>query len=740
MPVWTEDELAEMGLPKQKILDEIEQEETSLKSILASLKSKMGGAIAASITTETERRLKQIENFRKLQSWLSPLRLVACEVPGDGNCGAWTLLSFEKRDPRAVTEELKEEVHRLRLAIADEWEIAATNSFWQSTFGTFSLWLGVANRKRNTDSDSKVKSEEKFAKHEPRTPPRIPKPFLEGPIDLCTPPKEPDPVRVIGAARGAVKAQPSRRVKFGAWQRHAQKNGARKRLQECMEDVLDELDGTGGGKEQDPQPKKKARYRRGEVKSPVRKRKKSSKPVKNEETGEMEQPPRKKRKRLHRTRVRTCEEKQMLAVKSYLGSIGLTWLSSQSFHSRFGPSGRCGDFTLLQQKLVNGELPTCPTCVQMLNLKKFSMEECQRLISEAEKPDAASPSFSRLKEIIAELGSSDFPDKNVETIQDVAGDVANVAGEVPDSGDQLALVPYVDGNAPQNESDAPPKKIRENLVGDDRLNSIIQELKQDGFLQVLPRDSHDKRIPIRCKACRSKRQPLGKIFECHMPTVNCVRSFIRQHCRGQSHLASVRRLLEGKGLEEEIAEPLQDKPSTAPCVPCQGYSLTHGPDRSSRWREEMIRWARFNDLSKGPVKHVYTHRMSENELVIHHEQCDGQLPDRSDGTRHVCSKCWDSALRDTAFKSALRFSHKYWAAVVCKAHLFQGEAAVDELMKDLEETEFWKTQKQKLAKLFADPAALQTKVRQAHFWGGGDVYNMMNTYEYLALHHEDVVL
>ena len=247
----------------------------------------------------------------------------------------------------------------------------------------------------------------------------------------------------------------------------------------------------------------------------------------------------------------------------------------------------------------------------------------------------------------------------------------------------------------------------------DKCNMNIEAINQQEFLQVLPPSTHDRRLPIRCLLCTSQKQPLGKIFEAHMPKPKVVTHFIRQHCKTARHVAAVsqwRQNQDSGGGGDDDPSPVQD---TAQLVPCQGFSLTHGNDRVCAFKKELVQWARSTKLASALSKHIYSFNVSTDELVVHHESCL-KLVESADSERPMCEKCREPGLRDPALRSALRFSLKYWAAAVLQSRLFKSPENTEFLMSQLKETVFYKTTHKRVdAVICDDNSKLQKFVRMS---------------------------
>lgn len=211
-----------------------------------------------------------------------------------------------------------------------------------------------------------------------------------------------------------------------------------------------------------------------------------------------------------------------------------------------------------------------------------------------------------------------------------------------------------------------------------------KELGQDTVLHLLAEGAFDKRVPIRCRVCRSRSQVDGKVFEGHSLKYSVLHHFIKQHCKSASHVAGLARYVSERQAGTDTLsdpQPLQGDASTL--VPCQGFSLTHGA--TSVMAADFALWAKFvkfNNLQK----HVYKFDLGAEELVVMHQSCFKFVTPPEDGGRPVCQKCSDKELARAAIRGASRMVMKYWLSQVLQGRLFKSGEFVDSAIAEFKST------------------------------------------------------
>lgn len=156
-----------------------------------------------------------------------------------------------------------------------------------------------------------------------------------------------------------------------------------------------------------------------------------------------------------------------------------------------------------------------------------------------------------------------------------------------------------------------------------------------------------------------------------------------RHCRSATHHKALEQWIRSRNEDEPM--PIQEEAQAM--MACQGFSLTHGPQRVSRFREEFQLWATHVFMDITLTKHKYVWELAKGELTCFHEGCF-KVSAKTDETtgRCICEQCDNFACAAGALRCALRFAKKHWTTRILHARLFKCEQAAQDI-----ETEFRKT-------------------------------------------------
>ena len=660
----------------EKLMADTENEIQSLETVLKIHASKKG-PLHNSLRESTSERLQMVHNWKDLQEWLwNGGGFVPGEVPADGNCAIWSLLSLQKDNPQLVASEHVEECQKIRSEIADLWPQVCEDQMWQFLFHRLLQQIPVPEEQRTADSAPKVKKEPVAT---PKTKGRKRKPVS---VDLTSPlPKEGEQkmskkaVEVVGSQRPACELK-KLDTPFDFPPMPGEKDSEEEGLKKKLENVAD-LDGS---------PKKTTRSKKG------RKRKEQDEAEKPEETVKPG------RKRTCKKKEKSDLEMQKDVVHTYLSSLGITWWSHQRFHGSSHANGadKCKEFASFPTLFLEGKMPQCVTCLQNLNEKGFDLEELKTCLQEAQEDSTLSAGMKRWIDLQRELG---VEDTEIEKGPELSSCTDIVLYVPPPPAEEQQIVPA------QVPSDDP--------------RDIEAIFRRNPFLQLLPENSHDKKVPIRCLACKSKSQPLGKVFEAlNLRSKRTIQNFVTQHCTRPRHLENlaewVKQQKQGKGKDMK-PEKKQSQTST---VQCQGLSLTNGEERFKHFRFELLQWARLIKLSTVFGKHKYVFNINTEELTLFHEDCQKviRVPQDQEGdmSQHLCAKCNDWKLGNTATQSAIRFSIKYWAVKLLQARLFKSEEVVNSIIEDMKSRSLYKIHPSKVDEVVGwNLADLQKNLRSS---------------------------
>ena len=477
--MWHRDEL------DKKVIDRIlKSSEDELKTMEAMLKAPMpktsGGMMLESFLDETKLRIGRLKRWQELQSWLGEAGLISAEVLADGNCAVWALLSLEQKNPFLNSWDNLQKVDAKRSEIATSLRSASESVSYQTMYEALYRMDVV-----EVDDDDHA-----APKAEPPSPKRRMKPEPTIFLDLTSPPK---------------KSRKSSEV-FAEGAQHGSSSSHKQKLADPVFQQPETEEGAPESKEKDQQRrmrfaaagvalkrKRKTRQllKKGNKKQPVSKKKsKKKKQKKGVEEGDEEE--KKKRQRTCKTKERTESDKRIRAVRIYLAIIGVTYLSSQAFHGSFSHATlpKCTNYRAMFQELLEGDKPTCEVCAKMLKDKGFNREDMMKMVDAATDASQVSPMSQAFNTLRKRLEGGEL--QHVEE----------------------------------------PEEIKTS----DDVSILIHKYGQAPFMKALELGSEGRRVPIRCLACRTKKQPEGKIFEGSSLNKAVIKHFLRQHCGGDEHL------------------------------------------------------------------------------------------------------------------------------------------------------------------------------------------------------------
>lgn len=404
----------------------------------------------------------------------------------------------------------------------------------------------------------------------------------------------------------------------------------------------------------------------------------------------------KKRRRTCRRKILTEQDKRLKVVKAHLAVRGVTWAKSQWYHNRRPSSAddrnckKKGGFLALQHKLASTteqvampNLVECHTRLALLEDCGFCLGDLLTEMDEFFQKDWASP----LKKMKAELGISR---KVPLPIPPDTGLLAICDGSMENS----------DSNPTPAAPDAKTKKEEPKFYNIETIQSLLEPMQ---CLQFLPVGQFGKRVPIRCLACRSLQQPDGKVFEGGSFRMDDLDSFVDQHCRGATHVASFVKWQKEKqnAADGPDSMPIMNPGDEQKKVACAGISLTHGDQAISDYREEFKIWASHTNLSSTLSKHEYIFNVRTEELTIFHQSCLKVVSVTKQNARPVCQSCLESGKSTAlnAVKNTIRFNKKYWIARLLHAKLFHSPEKAKEVEDMVKSTMMFKLHPDSVQKL-----------------------------------------
>ena len=482
-PVWIQDSLPKGAVAK--IYVQMQEHIKSLLEVLKTISKQPNGAAAMAVKKTVDDSLSQARGFLKAQDWLKQSDLAAANVPGDGDCAAWTLLFLMKQDPFMPTADadVQQACMEVRKTLASYWLQVSEDKVWQELFQQ-ALIPEPGKSPAVKRELGPVKKEEKSYE----TPVKKRKPGPPVFIDLMTPPKRVLPT--VGEQAGALPTQrfvPELEIS-AAGKQPDEVSGFSKRTdskqvsaQRKREAFKKTLDGLFAEEPDNETSRKKKRKNKKDAK------KDTNKNAKEDDGGEcqeddcdddqvdekQEEASKKKRRRTCKAKERTDDDRRRSAVKAYLGSLQITWAFCQRYHRRMGlpNSQKCQQFNALQNTLLQQQEPSCSTCLAMLKSQGFEMEVLQDCLANSLDrelfPDT--PGISQLRKMNQDM--SRFLNDPEDTTVPIATEEDPLPAQDVGEPEALQLVALPD---PAAEGEDNPENEEERKVHIISTHSVLQ--------------------------------------------------------------------------------------------------------------------------------------------------------------------------------------------------------------------------------------------------------------------------
>ena len=610
------------------------------------------------------------------------LRYSAREVPKDGNCGVWTIVSLDGKNPwMSVTSDHETDaaMMKLRKGIAAGWSNMSQWKVWQQLF--FDLALEELEAEDEADAsdvkDVKVKKEvddEDISNQNDQqegddldiTPPKKARKLDPDELESMPEPKLPDPAKSlklearfrISSMAGLVES----RSKAKAEMKFETKA-------ELSKEQLDQL-----------------------LQAPP------------DAVEASQEAPKKRRKKNKQGALTEQEEKKVRleSTERFLSDRGLDYGAWQAEHSAFFRATRAakgkvcpgGGYKVLKTSLKDGQKPTCPCCSDLLLQHGIALPRLLDFLDQqvqmARNPD---------------MDGSDIPQP--QSIQAKNNQNENNGGQPahPESQDQPENpeTPNADGGggADDDDDDLPPE--------------VVRLVKADKCLKLLPQGTHRKRHPVRCLICINVKGE-SKIFDLVSLSTD---KYLRQHIETSKH----RKAQANQGNhqhdqgddDDDQGDPKAQRPQRDrhpephgdgdgevsgvgdQVSMCLGFQFEFFPQtRISQLHKEFHTYASYCNLNS--AKHIngeghsYQHNLSNNSYTIFHRRCEktvrvsksltAMVAEEGRGSEHqqqmlncqkVCVQCRSLGTCKSFVKNVARFNTKIWAARLLRSKLYLHE-------------------------------------------------------------------
>ena len=317
-------------------------------------------------------------------------------------------------------------------------------------------------------------------------------------------------------------------------------------------------------------------------------------------------------------RLKSERETQLRILGNWLAEKGLDYLEFHAQHrasSVIKKAAVCkdGGFVSFKHRLLTEEQPTCECCQGLLMHFGMTREDIKRVLA------------------------SDPGDKPVE--EDVGKGKSDQADNLQEEGDEYAAcVAYI--------------KSYSDVV------ELVEGCK----------------LAYRCKICKSKTQPAGKLNKLGRSKLNSVKFFLHQHLDCPTHKKNMLKHQKQQQPGREVGDEGDRE--------CHGYVVGEPNSQGGLYvyQHEFHLWA--THTSSSMLKHEYTLALHEGSWTLKHRNCTGVVK----GSTVSCPYCLSLGSPKGVQRQVLRFATKYYAAKLLHHRLFFSDEQADAFEKSVSES------------------------------------------------------
>ena len=577
-----------------------------------------------------------------LSQRLKPLGVGIVDVPGDGNCMAWSLrdlllgwnhgISYGYASTKAKIEMLK-----IRHNLARMWQDAQKDLNWQYMFNCFCADM-VPDEEAPCTPPAKGKTKNSKEKADQGTDDGNPE-------RLATPPKEldakPSKKGKPPAAGKQPKTLPSAKpvpISSRAKDMTVElKQPQRKKRAKCLESSIPDLEHMVDTA-MDEKPAKAAKTDPNSL-----------------DVSEMDESmladESKKRKRQEHTRckakLKTDSDERKIRLDRWLANQGISYISFLETHRSLAPlqkASYCSDqgWKQFRKRLVSGQKPRCEGCLQVVKDTGLTVEDLLLSLTHSQADMEA-----------------DHPKEKAE--------------------DEREVEEHKEKDQQEAEADDGLTESEKSIKYLKSLGPIVEFLDDAGTWKY------------QCHACCTRSQPNGKINKIPSRSLKSVKWFLDQHLDCPSHVANVRAYklkmtdraenhTDGDhGDEEDALEKLK--------VFCPGLCVNSDSSGSlGYYVDEFILWQSYCNLSTRMARHSYWHEKNSDLRWIRSEHCEKKFTSKNG--KQSCDKCLELTEPRKVQRNVIKFVSKFYAAKLLQSRLFFPRPEVEELIQSIERGAF----------------------------------------------------
>ena len=412
------------------------------------------------------------------------------DVPADGNCGLWSILSLEGHQKFSHAA-----MRQKRAELQSMWRKVAGDPAWQECFKDLGGWdkirsapppVDPAARKAEGAEQAEIDRVKAFS--DDYSPPKLSqtarrsgKAGLLNPLPTSGPahPLRSLPASLEDAAKGRAKPKVTEKPAKRACSQKPETAGAADAKQIKQVEKPELLNGFKIEVKEEESDSEDMFIVSATASNTMPKRSKAGKKTKKDKPAKPPKDP----------HVRLSDLKKK-AARNYLAHIGIIHKDYVRIHSKgelLKGSVDCneGKWATMVEELIAGKMPT--QCVK-----------CQRLLANKGKTPF---SMDALQEVLSQVGTNSSAGSQLNAGDAGAADLAQTVPATEPDADPGRVPDDQDDQAEPQDEQLPEPLTAEGLQ------------KQYPFLEFLEEGTHKKRIPVRCKLCFRASSKKHTVFE-----------------------------------------------------------------------------------------------------------------------------------------------------------------------------------------------------------------------------------
>ena len=343
--------------------------------------------------------------------------------------------------------------------------------------------------------------------------------------------------------------------------------------------------------------------------------------------------------RRYKSRPKTAREISIKLVDNFLAARGITYLSHCRLHRQQAVMRKAavcveGGWKEFKEHLLGAQLPKCEICLGIMRDSRFTLDDI-----------AVELEAEQSKLVVA-------PEKS-----DKAGSSAPDGTQPEAAGDQ------------QPENTDAQDEVERCKAYVTSFGPVIELLEENG------------KFGYRCRACRTRKQPLGKVNKLPKMIMKSVKNYLEQHLNCPTHIGKVNMMkATDVKLDSERQQPLE----------CPGLCVSNATGSSLyHYLPEFKLWISHSQMLSNANQHTYTCKLNAQEWWVKHQNCLGQyIPGDEDESSPCCKQCRTLGEPHSIQRKVVKFATKFYAAHLLKRRLFCQEESVTALLDEVGATTF----------------------------------------------------